>query len=344
MVVRKNNTSGRKETCCGSEVIDLLTHGCCANKHTYNNFEYCCGETVVYSREMCCGRTKLNDDQVCCNESNTVFPVKKQHKFHDSCCNGKSYKRAAENCPAADDRTPRCGTEAWDSNKDICCNNRLYKGKNMENITCCGAYILNTSYQECIHGRPKDRTMKNKGSKRNVQLCGKKKKNTVQKRKDRCCKNHFHKNAKLNGLWCCGAAVYNKTSQKCCSNKVVPLNSTICKKRHRRYDPQNYPSMKCSSAAWLRARVLKNMDCIQHAYLMKRKSRGRNYRIKKDLVQEKNKSLKRTTWSAKPFCKHVLNRKRFILIIISSSEVYTLKFSKKSRALIERLPPCDISG
>ncbi|XP_069117039.1 uncharacterized protein [Argopecten irradians] len=348
-VVAKNRTLGRNETCCSTGVIDLSTQKCCANKHPYSIFDYCCGETVVNSKEMCCGRTVLNDNQVCCKEANRAFPVTKRKRFHDDCCNGQSYQRASRPCVLPTKSTPQCGREPWDPNRDSCCNNRLYKGKKGKNFRCCGGHLLNTDYQECIHSRPRNRTTStppkdsrttNRPPKDNNKFCRKgTKKRKIRKRIDQCCSNRFYKNARRNGLSCCGAGIYNKTSHKCCFNKPVPLNSTICNIRVPRHGRKNASPLMCSSQDWLRIKALPRMDCIEHAYIMQRKSRKGTYRIRKDLAKTTNKGQKRKTWNTKPFCNQVVNEKSFIFIT-TRTDNYVVKNKRKSRKDIKMLPVC----
>ncbi|XP_021358088.1 uncharacterized protein LOC110453460 [Mizuhopecten yessoensis] len=243
-IVQKNSTSGRRETCCGSGVIDLSTHRCCAGRHPYIDFEHCCGDTVVFSKERCCGTAILTKEQVCCNESNKIFPVQKQSKFDDGCCNGKSYQRV-RTC-SRDDRTPTCGKQLFNTSEDKCCSSNLHKGANGPDIECCGAHIRNITYQDCKYGRPKNKTVINPSNGYSKpHLCGKRN-IRVRKRKDKCCHNRFYKNAKLNGLRCCGAEVYDNNTLKCCFGKPVPLNSVSCKRRRRRHNLERSQPLRCS--------------------------------------------------------------------------------------------------
>lgn len=119
----------------------------------------CSGQRLDQTTQVCCFKTLFREEEI----------VQKSELYHDKCCQTLkggvsfdsvnsfcSYSNKVENKSLAD---PECKRQNYDSEKDLCCNSKLFRNALKDGMACChpSASIYNPKSHVCNFGVPKKR-------------------------------------------------------------------------------------------------------------------------------------------------------------------------------------------
>lgn len=175
----------RSTECCGVRAYDPKTEHCCEDQHTGAAQEVACRKN-----QTCC--KERDGNFTCCDKDEKCLT-----------CDGEDY-----GCQPSDMKC--CGTEAMDPEKDQCCtDSQGHKTKCLKSQQCCGSLCLD-DYMYCC----------GETGCFNVDVCC-----TTASGK-MCCGNgqvcltcgSAYGACYDEGFACCGANVYNTSTQECCTS------------------------------------------------------------------------------------------------------------------------------
>ncbi|XP_022300595.2 uncharacterized protein LOC111108800 [Crassostrea virginica] len=205
---RLHNIPDTQGECCGEEIINSSTHQCC---------EWSKKKIIQPSSGQCCGKGVYNSSsEICCRGN--VFP---SYNGVRDCCGDTFINKS-------NSREECCSLQRINRDKEICCDGKVYSITNITSPACCGKQLYSSIEKRCCNKK----TLVSKtapdcegpiSTKSSESLCG-----TLpyDPKKDLCCNNKIHQEAKKHGKRCCDPTtqVYFPGNETCCSSKVQHIS------------------------------------------------------------------------------------------------------------------------
>ncbi|XP_022294506.2 uncharacterized protein LOC111104710 isoform X3 [Crassostrea virginica] len=275
LVLHNSSSHWNTTRCCGTDIYDKRKKQCCMGKIQPRGSGHCCGKDLYnIGNELCCRNKIFHSDgslqccggstynvshQECCQGNGASKAIPKEAEM--LCCRGVVHN--INNVP----NSRCCGNQTYSPLTNLCCNNDVIIKKDSTNHTiCCGREAI--SFHSC------ERDSGN--------FCGRE---AFHIKRDLCCNNKLHKNAKKRGKRCClpGTDKFDPRSEICAFGMVKTIavtnnrpSSPIPGPQRRELRPTQIATGICSicSDAWtnrdVRRRILdKSLDiCRENGYLL----------------------------------------------------------------------------